>query len=226
MDGNFTMTTLESIGAVNGTDKVTHGFLPFYASFMESNRENPIRFLEIGVFYGSSIKMWAEYFSNKDTVIVGADWFEGKQGNSSHFPNPNYIFSQILSPNIRLAKLDQSDIGSLQKFAESYAKSAFEYILDDGSHLMKDQQTTFVTLFPLVKSGGVYIIEDLHTSFQTGYDVEKGKMTTYEMVESFTRNTFPELSYTPLPIGVFQSIASVQLFRSPAGSLTCAIVKR
>ena len=220
------MTSLEILGAIQSTDKVTHGFLPFYESFMEPNREKPIKFLEIGVFYGSSIKMWAEYFSNDASVIVGADWFEGKQGNSSHFPNPNYIFTQKLSPKITLAKLDQSNLASLQTFAKSYSESSFDYILDDGSHLMKDQQTTFIRLFPLLKSGGTYILEDLHTSFDSGYDVEKGKMTTYEMVESFVRNKYPDLAYLPLPTSLFQSIASAQLFRSPSGSLTCAIVKK
>ena len=218
--------SLEILGAIHNTDKLTHGFLPFYESFMKEKKNEPIQLLEVGVFYGASIKMWAEYFSNDNAKIVGADWFEGKQGNASYFPNPRYIFSQQLSPKIRLVELDQSRKEHIQRFMNSEVEYTYDYILDDGSHLMKDQQLTFILLFPLLKHGGTFIIEDLHTSFDNGYDIEKGKMTTYDMVESILRNTYPELAYIPLPKDVFENIASVQLFRSKSGSMTCAIVRK
>ncbi len=41
----------------------------------------------------------------------------------------------------------------------------FDIILDDGGHTMKQQITSFKILYPFVKKGGIYIIEDLHTSY-------------------------------------------------------------
>ena len=41
----------------------------------------------------------------------------------------------------------------------------FDIILDDGGHKMDQQITSFRVLFPILKSGGVYIIEDLGTSY-------------------------------------------------------------
>lgn len=38
-------------------------------------------------------------------------------------------------------------------------------ILDDGGHTMVQQVISFKYLFPHVKSGGLYIIEDLHISY-------------------------------------------------------------
>ena len=40
----------------------------------------------------------------------------------------------------------------------------FDIIIDDGSHKMNHQQISFDVLFPHLKSGGIYVIEDLHTS--------------------------------------------------------------
>ena len=37
-------------------------------------------------------------------------------------------------------------------------------IIDDGSHHMRDQQITLGQFFPILRSGGVYFLEDLHTS--------------------------------------------------------------
>ena len=39
---------------------------------------------------------------------------------------------------------------------------AFDIIIDDGSHASYHQQLSFKTLFPTLKSGGIYSIEDLN----------------------------------------------------------------
>src|SRR5699024_9554887 len=44
------------------------------------------------------------------------------------------------------------------------------FILDDGSHRLRDQKQTFQALFPFLLPGGAYIIEDLHTSFGSHKD--------------------------------------------------------
>ena len=57
----------------------------------------------------------------------------------------------------------QEDIPFLQSFIN--ANHNFDVIIDDGGHTMKQQLTSIVTLLPMVSSGGLYIIEDLETSF-------------------------------------------------------------
>jgi len=46
----------------------------------------------------------------------------------------------------------------------------FDVIVDDGGHTMKQQITSFTYLLPKVRSGGVYVIEDLLTSYSRGPD--------------------------------------------------------
>jgi len=220
------MSVLEGLGKQYGTDKLTHGFLPFYESFMAPRKDSPVKFLEVGVFYGASIQMWDAYFTHPASCIVGADWFEGKNGNTSQFPNPRYVFSLPLSKKIRLAEVDQSRLDHLETFVKGEELGSYDYILDDGSHLMRDQQITFITLFPLLKSGGTFIIEDLHTSFGGGYDVEVGKMTTYSMVSFLENQLFPRLAYMPMPQQLFDQIESAKIYTTEGGSITCAIVKK
>src|SRR5205814_7924687 len=40
-----------------------------------------------------------------------------------------------------------------------------DIVLDDGSHVGSHQVASFRTLFPLLREGGIYAIEDLHTSY-------------------------------------------------------------
>jgi hypothetical protein len=44
----------------------------------------------------------------------------------------------------------------------------FDVIVDDGGHTMKQQITSFTHLLPKVRSGGIYVIEDLETSYSRG----------------------------------------------------------
>ena len=64
------------------------------------------------------------------------------------------------------------------------AQGYFDIIIDDGGHTMKQQITSFTYLLPKVRSGGLYVIEDLHTSYfktqDSGYLVNT---TTIELIK-------------------------------------------
>lgn len=164
---------LTEFGKKYGTDKVNHGFCDEYDNYFLKSRNSVKKVLEIGVFFGSSILMWRDYFPN--AIIYGLDTFEGFQGNGNRFNNADKFFNQQREnpdPRIKLIKIDQSDRNQLQSFVNSEQENSFDLIIDDGSHLMRDQQQTFAILFKLVKPGGCMIMEDLHTSLQLGYDVK------------------------------------------------------
>jgi hypothetical protein len=44
-----------------------------------------------------------------------------------------------------------------------------DIIIDDGSHVNEHVITSFRTLFPYLQDGGIYVIEDLHTSYWPEY---------------------------------------------------------
>ncbi len=53
----------------------------------------------------------------------------------------------------------QTDPAFLSQFTD------YDIIIDDGGHTMTQQKVSFDVLFPLLKPGGIYVIEDLHTSY-------------------------------------------------------------
>jgi hypothetical protein len=132
-----------------------HSYTYFYDSLFTPLRNEPILMLEIGVCGGGSLKMWYEYFPK--ATIIGLDI-----NNESELSNDRtYVF-----------QLDQSNKKELENFINECKEKKYEFdiIIDDGSHHMADQQITLGYLFPLLKSKGIYIIEDLHTSLaDNGY---------------------------------------------------------
>jgi hypothetical protein len=211
---------LSQLGSMYGTDKVSHGFCTIYEKYFDRNITN---FLEIGVYYGSSIMMWRDYFTH--AIIHGMDTFIGHQGNGTTFADADRFYNQCQRERIDrviLHKSDQSKVEDLQNFVKS--STLFDIILDDASHLMYDQQITFKQLFPLVKSGGYYVIEDVHSS-HGNYDVLPDKSnTTLTMIKGYLDNHKLYSLYTDLS-GFENQIASMQLFQTNSCSMTCLIKK-
>lgn len=175
---------LTDIGEKYGTDKAPH-LTKLYESYMNSHRYRPIRILEVGVYFGASLKMWHEFFPNG--TIYGIDTFEGNQGNGTHFEGAASFLDEASNyPRLNVQKCDQSSRDDLLRFA-STIDEPFDFIIDDGSHLMKDQQQTLGILWPLVRSGGLYFVEDYASSFDTRYpDVRNDfSNTTATMMTTF-----------------------------------------
>jgi hypothetical protein len=197
------MDPLSKLAYIYNTDKSPngHNFTPTYNNILKNFVDEKFNFLEIGVFYGSSIKMWNDYFKNAN--IYGADTFKGKQGNGNYFSNPEYFYNEWKSNKnaynrVELIKLDQSNIEELINFVNYCKKNniKFKVILDDGSHLMRDQQITFYYLFQLLDDHGIFIIEDTHTSNQSGYDVLPDKSnSTNTFINNIINNKILDKRY-------------------------------
>ena len=56
------MTSLAELARKHGTDKFEHGYCPHYEDRFGNLRDQPITLLEIGSWYGQSLRMWREYF--------------------------------------------------------------------------------------------------------------------------------------------------------------------
>ncbi len=152
-DGLFALKSLSEIGKDCQTDKFSsHDYLSIYESYFVQLRDKPLKFLEIGFFVGASARMWDQYFPNATLFFIDKeeDFFKK--------------YSQGLSSRCNFYICDQSEEADLLKFIQDVG-GRFDVILDDGGHTMNQQITSFKVLFPYVKSGGIYIIEDLHTSY-------------------------------------------------------------
>lgn len=111
-------------------------------------RNQEIVILEIGVYQGGSLQMWRDYFGEK-AKIYGIDI------------NPRC--KELEEENTKIFIGSQSD----RKFLKEIKKSIppVDILIDDGGHTMRQQIVTFEELFDHVKDNGVYLCEDLHTSY-------------------------------------------------------------
>ena len=124
------------------------------------------RILEIGVYGGGSLEMWNNYF-NGECEIYGVDIdIQTKQH-----------VAKLNAQNI------QVDIGDQQnrEFWKEYIKDKqkFDIIIDDGGHTMQQQIVTFEEIYDHVNEGGVYLCEDLHTSYWSDYGGGYKKSDTF-----------------------------------------------
>ena len=102
------------------------------------------------------------------------------------------------SDRITTGIADQANRKQLGAFVELRG-SNFDIVLDDGGHTMEQQQISFGFLFQHVARGGMYIIEDIHSSFPRiwpGFGVEDGGAnSTYTMIDRFVRTGTFESRY-------------------------------
>ncbi len=125
-------------------------YYEIYQKYFEMYVHKSIKLLEIGVFNGESLKVLSRFFS--DSVVVGID-LEMKDIDFLDFPNICY------------EKADQTDAAALVNISNKYAPLGFDIIIDDASHIGAFSHTTFEALFPTLKSGGLYIVEDWGTGY-------------------------------------------------------------
>lgn len=138
------------------SDKAEHGYCAFYEELFSGRRLEPLKILELGVggfekqddpnFGGASLRIWKDYFPSAE--ICGVDLLD-KSG--------------IAADRIRIFQGSQTDESLLHKLHREHGP--FDIIVDDASHIPALTNQSFAILFPLLAPNGIYVIEDLSTSY-------------------------------------------------------------
>lgn len=149
------MNELELLAQKYGTDKQMkhHAYTPDYYKRFVGGKDTYENVLEIGVREGWSIKMWEEFFTK--AKIWGIDNFD-----DPIYEQINFKKEDLENNRVKILIGDQGDDTFLKSI-----NTEFDVIIDDGSHRCWHHQISFRYLFPKVKSGGWYVIEDLETAF-------------------------------------------------------------
>lgn len=129
-------------------------YFDVYEKYLNKFRNKDCKILEIGVQKGGSLELWHEYFGPQ-CKIYGVD-------NDPKVADLNYDFTVDLEIG------DQENIQFWKDYTEQ--RGFFDIIIDDGGHKMKQQENTLLSLFGKLNYGGVYIIEDTHTSYWEDFD--------------------------------------------------------
>ena len=128
------------------SDKIFwHGYIPFYESFFAGKTFRNIA--EFGVYKGKSIRWLLERFP--DALIYGADILPIQ----AEWPvDARFHFTQL-------------DQGSRQEIYRFLNQCRFDLIIEDGSHQPQHQINCLIEGLDALDSNGVYILEDIETSY-------------------------------------------------------------
>jgi Methyltransferase domain len=145
--------TLHELALMHGTDKATprRSLAAIYDPILAPRRDAEVTVLEIGVFGGASLRMWRDFFARGR--IFGIDI------------NPEAMHHE--DSRIRIFIGDQTDVGFLDEVIST--TGPLSVVLDDGGHRARQQIGSLLRLWPAVEPGGIYIVEDTHTSYMDSF---------------------------------------------------------
>jgi hypothetical protein len=154
----FYISNLDKLASIHKTDKNRyHFYTQHYQKHFNSYKFKKINLLEIGVggyenplSGGESLRMWKSFFPF--AKIFSLDIYDK---------------SFLQEKRIKIFKGSQVDEVFLEKICDK--AGAFDLIIDDGSHINDHVIKSFEFLFPRLKTGGIYIIEDTQTSYWEEY---------------------------------------------------------
>lgn len=143
-----------------GCDKgILHSYIDIYSKIFSPYRTKSINILEIGVASGHSLLMWEEYFTKAN--IYGIDLT----------PIPD-----IIKDHSRITYYE-GDATQIQP--NIFPDTVFDIIIDDGDHKLASQVFTICLFSKRIKSGGLYIIEDIWVEKNIEYFQTFGDISIY-----------------------------------------------
>lgn len=131
--------------------KMEH-YLEHYDEFLSSWQGRDVSFLEIGVYKGGSLPMWQGFLGPGSRLV---------------FCDIDPACQALALPGTTVEIGDQADPAFLERLGATHGP--FDLIVDDGGHQMHQQITSFRHLWPRLNDRGLYVVEDVHTSYWPGF---------------------------------------------------------
>lgn len=147
------MTSLYSIAKENySNDPVTKPlrYYEIYDQVLREEQLSPKAILEIGIYEGESTRALARRFP--DARIIAID-LELKKIDFSGYCNVTYV------------QCDQTDSAKLKAICDAHFPDGLDLVVEDASHIGHFSRVTFDAVFPSLRSGGLYIVEDWGTGY-------------------------------------------------------------
>ena len=143
------MRTFTEICGGTQSDKTSkHSYDTQYVKYFESMRADVKEVCEIGICRGGSLLLWEEYFPNATLTALDINELDVDGVPSlNHKRDRNNIYIMDSTNNLEV----QENLGD----------KIFDIVIDDGSHNIDDQIKTLKNFWPLLKEGGIYVIEDI-----------------------------------------------------------------
>ena len=166
---------LIEIGKKYPSSKNISGFIQLYEQYFTPFQDSKINILEIGVDNGDSLRIWREFFSKANICGIDIDKKNFKINNTN------------------ILQGDQSDVNFLKSLVSEYKK--FDIIIDDGSHQAKHIIASFNYLFNYLSDNGLYVIEDLQTSYIPRYGGSRINLKKKKSSMNFIKSLTDSINY-------------------------------
>ncbi|WP_295159061.1 class I SAM-dependent methyltransferase [uncultured Brachyspira sp.] len=132
-------------------------FFDIYERHFSKYRGKDINMMEIGVGSGGAVKMWREYFKNNNS----------KANVNIYAIDKNPKCLQFEENNIKIFIGSQDDRDFLKEVKKQIPK--LDILIDDGGHKMNQQIITFEEMYEHIKDDGIYLCEDVYTSYWANF---------------------------------------------------------
>lgn len=184
---------LSKIARIHKTDKFGyHFYTPHYQHHLKKYKFKRNAILEIGVggyeapyIGGNSLRMWKSYFPL--SKIYSLDLHDK---------------SFLQEKRIKIYKGSQIDYDFLDKVTNEIGN--LDIIIDDGSHINEHVIESFKYLFPKLKKGGVYIVEDTQTSYWKDYGGDSINFDNKNTIYGFFKSLIDSLNNEEFIIDNYQ----------------------
>ena len=187
-----------------------HGYSKFYEKVFLEFKDKKINVLEIGSFYGNASAAMFFYFRNAN--IFGADI------NPDMF---NYTSKRITSFFVNSSSISSIQNNILNKNIK------YKIIIEDASHMLKDQIISLFYLFPILESGGYFIVEELDFP-ETREDMRIGQ--EFPDLKSILKNILKKQDFNSKYIDqnlknyFLDNVETIEIFRGNINEI--AIIKK
>ena len=182
IDSTKSKTELCELGAQFYADKSPyttvghrHPYTAVYSLLLSKYKETPIRFSEIGIAGGSSLLMWSQYFLNSGRRLFFFDRDKSFIENGNAYQIPFVVCNEM----------DVTQEDSIRSGFQAIGGD-LDVILDDSTHGIPEQVKIIKAGLPFLKSGGMFIIEDIFRR----YDEEDYQKELNDVLDQFSFATF------------------------------------
>jgi demethylmacrocin O-methyltransferase len=174
---------LNTLGRIYKTDKIgRHFYTPHYMHHLKKFKYKKINLLEIGVggwddpYLGAhSLRMWKRYFPF--AKIYSLDIYDK---------------SPLNEKRIKIFRGSQVDKDFLDKVCDEIGD--LDIIIDDGSHINEHVIETFKLMFPKLKDGGIYVVEDTQTSYWKDFGGDSDNLNNPDTMLNFFKSLTDSLN--------------------------------
>jgi len=181
---NFANNDLNKLAQIFGSDKYgSHFYTQHYMTHFKRLKNKKINLLEIGIggaedvnYGGHSLRMWKRYFPL--AKVYGIDIFDK---------------SSLCEDRIKTFKGSQVDRQFLDEVTKEIGE--LDIIIDDGSHFSEHIIETFKLLFPKLKNGGIYVVEDIQTSYWDHWGGDSQNINNPKTAMNFFKSLTDCLNY-------------------------------